>query len=98
MDITSDQVRAARTLLRLPQTELARRAGRTEVERDATLSGRAPAKATAGRRRAGSKWAAHRTSPVQQQKGARRRRAERAILKELAKIYNVGVATTSRLL
>jgi transcriptional regulator with XRE-family HTH domain len=33
----------------------------------------------------------------QQQKEARRRRAEGATLKELAKSYNVGAATISRL-
>jgi DNA-binding MurR/RpiR family transcriptional regulator len=33
----------------------------------------------------------------QQQKEARRRRAERATLKELAKSFNVGRATISRL-
>jgi hypothetical protein len=36
-------------------------------------------------------------TPQQQQKEARRRRAEGATLKELAKSYNVGRATISRL-
>jgi DNA invertase Pin-like site-specific DNA recombinase len=65
--------------------------GLADVERDLirtrTAEGRSRAKARGQ----------HMGRPPQQQKEARRRRAEGATLKELAKSYNVGRSTISRL-
>src|SRR3984957_2939452 len=69
--------------------------GLADVERDLirtrTAEGRARAKAR------GQHMGRPPKLTPQQQKEARRRRAEGATLKELAKSYNVGVATISRL-
>ncbi len=54
------------------------------------------ARTAEGRNRAKARGQ-HMGRPPKQQKEARRRRAEGATLKELAKSYNVGSATISRL-
>ena len=69
--------------------------GLADVERD--LIRTRTAEGRAGRGLAGSTWAVPRSSPPAQQREARRRRAEGATLKELAKSYNVARATISRL-
>ena len=70
--------------------------GLADVERDLirtrTAEGRSRAKA-----RGQHMGRPPKLTPQQQQKEARRRRAQGATLKELAKSYNVGRATISRL-
>src|SRR5580704_2495228 len=63
----------------------------------AILSAPAQRRAGAAPRRAASIWAAPLLLTLQQQAEARQRRAEGATLKDLARSYNVSMATISRL-
>ena len=67
--------------------------GLADVERDLIRT----RTAAIGRKRADTIWGAAEAHATQQPREARQRQAEGTTLNELAKSYNVGVATISRL-